>query len=128
MKKILIVDDDLEVNEMLVQFLRGSGYDAQGVSDGRLVSAALDASPFDLIISDLIMPEQEGIETIMNLRNSGSKIPIIAISGGGRFRPEASLHMAQMLGANCALAKPVALSSLLESVKDCLKEQKKAPQ
>ena len=105
---------------MLVNYLCDSGYSAHGVSDGKFVLPTLNASDYDLIILDLIMPEKEGIETIMALRNAESAIPIIAISGGGRTRPEANLNIAQMLGARYAFAKPVPLSTLLDAVKTCL--------
>lgn len=80
------------------------------------------SQPPDLVILDLIMPEQEGLETIIELREMNSRLPILAISGGGRNTPEDYLDMAQKLGANQVLAKPFKGEELLQVVSEVLKQ------
>ena len=78
------------------------------------------AHPADLIITDIVMPEKEGIETIMELRRSSPTIPIIAISGGGHETPENYLILAERLGANKSFAKPVDREKMLQAVGELL--------
>jgi YesN/AraC family two-component response regulator len=75
----------------------------------------------DLVITDIIMPDQEGIETIMELRRDFPEVKIIAISGGGRVRPDEYLHMAKTMGAHLTLLKPFEQQELLSAVQKLLK-------
>ena len=71
---------------------------------------------FDLVITDLIMPEKEGLETIADIRRACSDMPIIAISGGGRLGPNDYLETARFIGADATLAKPFARTELINTV------------
>jgi YesN/AraC family two-component response regulator len=101
-------------------FWNPHGYAVQTAPNGRVGTRLFaDAEP-DLVITDIIMPEQEGIETIMRLRGLRPDKPIIAISGGGRVRNADFLQMAACLGASAVLAKPFDGNDLIRKVETCL--------
>ena len=123
MKKILIIEDDDFVQKMLKQTFERAGYEVGMASNGAAGLKLYDSKlsllePYDVVITDLIMPEMEGIETITKLRKSNPNVKIIAISGGGRNKPEDYLHLAQKLGASCTFTKPVDRDALLEKVSE----------
>lgn len=104
--KVLVIDDDEAMRSMLVQMLHRLGYEVAAASNGRAGLDLVRASPPDLVITDLLMPEKDGIETIMELRRLDPSLRVIAISGGGRFGSADYLHMARKLGAVATLEKP----------------------
>jgi CheY-like chemotaxis protein len=120
MGKILLVDDDIEFAEVLSEQIRTAGHAVQSISDSENAVAAClsekDALSPDVIIVDLYMPRQDGIQVIAALRQAGIKTPIIAISGGGSIRFTKMLEVAKVLGANFSLAKPFPASELLELI------------
>jgi CheY-like chemotaxis protein len=105
---------------MLRKMLERSGYDIAEASNGRAGINAYKAFPADLIITDLIMPDKEGIETILELKQDYPELKIIAISGGGQVDPKAYLQMAQRAGALATLAKPFEREDLLTRIKELL--------
>ncbi|MBI3852327.1 MAG: response regulator [Verrucomicrobia bacterium] len=119
MPRILVIDDDAGMREMLEQTLRLEGYDVVSASDGREGVEAHRASPADLVITDLFMPTQEGMETIAEFRKDFPEVPIIAICG----RPGAFhvLRLAKHLGAVDTLAKPFQADELLAMVKKAMR-------
>ena len=120
MSKILVIDDDEILNGMLVQLLSQAGYEAEGALDGKLGIRLLEAKPFDLIVTDIVMPEKEGLETILDIRKLRKNIPIIAISGGGRLGPDHYLGVALAFGADYAFQKPFDTEPFLGAVRECL--------
>jgi DNA-binding response OmpR family regulator len=120
MKKILVIDDDEMVNDMIVQMLTEAGYEADSALDGTKGLKLLETRSYDLIITDIVMPEKEGLETIMAIRKKQKGLPIIAISGGGRIGPKQYLHMAQQFGADYTFQKPFDKASFLGAVRECL--------
>jgi CheY-like chemotaxis protein len=115
--KILVIDDDHLVRYALAKVLQRNGYDVVTASDGkRAMTVFRDEAP-DLVITDIIMPEQEGIETIGLLRRERPDIKIIAISGGGRIRNVDFLEMARSLGADAVIAKPFEAEELLSKLR-----------
>ena len=120
MKRILVIDDDIIVNDMIVQLLTEAGYEAEGALDGSRGLKLLDAKPFDLIVTDIVMPEKEGLETILAIRKQSKTLPIIAISGGGKTGPENYLQMAQRFGADYIFQKPFDKDPFLGAVRECL--------
>lgn len=116
MKRILIVDDDALVRDMLDRLLRRAGYDTETAENGARALSLHRKQPADLVITDILMPEKEGIETLMELHRLTPDVPVIAISGGGRIGPESYLSMATLLGAERAFAKPVDTAQLLRAV------------
>ena len=119
MARILIIDDDVQVLDMLGQTFEQEGYEVIIAANGKEGIRLYREDPADLIITDLIMPEKEGIETIRELKRDFPDVKIIAISGGGRLDPEGYLHTAKMLGANRTFTKPVKREELLKAVKRC---------
>lgn len=116
MAGILLVDDDEQFRSMLGESLRLAGYEVAEAHDGREGIELYRDHPGYLIITDLIMPEQEGLETIQELRRIYPKAKIIAISGGGRHGSFDYLKMAKTLGARQVLAKPFSRQEILEAI------------
>lgn len=121
MAKILVVDDDDQVRLMMRQVLERDGYTVATAADGKEAIKLFKIEAFDLVITDIIMPEKEGIETITELRRDYPELKIIAISGGGRHRPEGYLELAKGLGATMTMVKPFERSEILAAVKNVLK-------
>ena len=117
---ILLVEDDETLRSVLRQTLAREGYEVQEAADGRAALKALARSPAALIITDIIMPEMEGIEFIMSLRKANPKVPVIAMSGGGRLGGDDYLELAQAFGAAGILAKPFDSNQLLGMVRELL--------
>jgi len=111
--KILVIDDDHLVRYALSKVLSSNGYEVVTASDSRRGMVVLREEHPDVVITDIIMPEQEGIDTIIQIRRERPGVKIIAISGGGRIRNIDFLDMAQSLGANDVLAKPFEVDELL---------------
>jgi len=121
MPNILIIDDDNQFRTMLRKMVERNGYEVIEASDGKEGIELYRKNPTDLIITDLIMPEKDGIETIQELKKDFPDIKIIAISGGGRLGPQDYLHLAKMLGAQRTLTKPIELDELLKAIEELLK-------
>jgi DNA-binding response OmpR family regulator len=117
---ILIVDDDPQIRKLLSAILKRDGYGIITAPDGRQALRELDNQAVDLVITDLIMPGKEGIETIMEIRKKIPGMPIIAISGGGKLNPQTYLDIARSLGAVRTMSKPINPASLTATVKDLL--------
>lgn len=114
--KVLVVDDDLQTRRGIVRYLRARGLRAEDVCDGRAAIERLDAEPFDVVLTDLNMPDMDGIELIIALRDSG--LPVIAMSGGGLSDKELLLDSASGLGAVRAVPKPVDLERLVVTISE----------
>lgn len=120
MARLLLIDDDSLVRQTLQLALARAGHAVFAAENGREGLAVLDREAVDLVITDIIMPEGEGIETILEIRRRAPAIPIIAISGGGRTGHLDFLGIAQMFGATSVLAKPFTPAVLIASVERCL--------
>ncbi len=116
MSSILVVDDDTQVLDVMSEMLRLEGYDVSVAENGQEAVDQLRVDRFDLVITDLIMPEKEGLETIADIRRSQTDMPIIAISGGGRIGPTDYLETARFIGADATLAKPFGRQELISTV------------
>ncbi len=120
MARILIIDDEDELRSMLRQMLEQAGYEVTEAVNGAEGIQLYEQNTHHLIITDIIMPEKEGIETIIALRRADPDLPIIAISGGGRLDATDFLTMTKKLGARRTLSKPFRRNQLLEAVGECL--------
>ncbi len=118
--KILIIDDDEQMRILLRQVMEWAGYEVVEAADGRAGMLKQRKEHADLVITDLIMPEQEGLETITGLKKEYPELKIIAISGGGRIGPDAYLPAAQELGADRVFSKPFDVRELANTVKELL--------
>jgi CheY-like chemotaxis protein len=114
-KRILIVDDEAPIRQLLVDYLGQLGYETAEACNGLEALQKLKTFDPGLIILDLVMPEQEGIETIHEIRKTHKDLRVIAVSGAfaGQF-----LRTAKLLGANAVLPKPLNLAELARLVKD----------
>jgi len=121
MKKILVIDDEQPIRSLLKTMLEREGFDIMTASDGKEGMKLFKKEAFDLVITDIVMPEKEGIELIMELKKGYPDTPVIAISGGGRNSSESYLNVAKLLGAVAILQKPVEKEKLLTAVKKALK-------
>ena len=117
MTRILVVDDEEAIRGLLRKLLEKVGYKVATAANGREAISLHRSEPADLIITDILMPEKEGIQTIYELRRQFSDLKFIAISGGGRFGPRNYLDLAGKIGADCTLAKPLDPKQLLEAVR-----------
>ena len=123
MSDILIVDDDCQVLDVLSEMLRLEGHSVETAENGLVAATRMEKQRFDLVITDLIMPEKEGLETIADMRNRGDNVPIIAISGGGRVGPMDYLETAKFIGADAALAKPFSRDEFISVVTELLDDR-----
>ena len=126
MKRILVVDDDEAIRNLLKTILEREGYEVSSAADGKEAIRLFRRQPSDLIITDIIMPEQEGLKTILNLRRDHPHVGIIAISGGGQYGLGDYLEAATAFGADKTFSKPFDRAELVRSVRDLL-AQKRAP-
>ncbi|NOZ62184.1 MAG: response regulator [Calditrichaeota bacterium] len=120
MKRILVIDDDEFFREMLHAMIEREGYEVDEAEDGEVGIEKHKKKQFDLIITDIIMPNKEGIGTIMELRSDYPDVKIIAVSGGGRVVPNSYLHIAEKLGAHKTMTKPFERKELISSIKELI--------
>ncbi len=121
MARILLIDDDELLLQTMREMLESVGHDVATAGDGNAGLALVENDRFDLVITDIIMPDKEGIETIHELTTAHPEIPIIAISGGSRMGPlDSYLPTAKAFGARRTLAKPFRLKELLATVSEIL--------
>src|SRR5690606_37152794 len=106
MASILLMDDDAIVRESLEHALTRAGHAVIAASDGRQGLRCYRENAVDLVVTDILMPEMEGIETIMAIRRENPRARIVAISGGGRTRSMDLLDVAEEFGADRVLRKP----------------------
>jgi DNA-binding response OmpR family regulator len=120
MSCILVVDDEPSILRMISKILQREGHTLLTAKNGNEALVVFGVSDIDLVIVDIIMPEKEGIETIMDLRGKSPDLNIIAMSGGGYANPEGYLITAKALGANATLLKPFNREDLLAAVDSLL--------
>jgi CheY-like chemotaxis protein len=122
MAQILIIDDDETICSVFKRFLSGKGHEVECASNGREGLRMVESGMPDLVITDIMMPETDGLEVVMSIRGRDADIPIIAISGGMHAMPMDFLPMAKKFGARKVLYKPVELDDLLLAVEEVLGE------
>jgi len=119
MARILIIDDDALLRSTLAANLASAGHIVEQAEDGRAGTAHFRSEPADLVLTDLVMPNQEGIETIVTLKREFPGVRVIAMSGAAR-NSALYLELARKLGAVCVLEKPFTRDLLLQTVADAL--------
>jgi DNA-binding NtrC family response regulator len=122
MARILIIDDEPQIRSMLTLMLERDGFEVVEASDGVEGIKAYRQHPADLIITDLIMPNKDGIGMIIDLKKEYPDVKIIAMSGGGLNKPDGYLKGAKKLGAYCTLTKPIDREEMLRAVRDILRD------
>ena len=121
MARILLVDDDPMVRETIRHILAAEAHEVTIAQDGRVALNLFEKSAFDLVVTDIIMPERDGIEVITEMRQRQPDVRILAISGGGRIGNTDFLKIAGKLGAHAVIAKPFDPDEFVEKVAACLK-------
>jgi CheY-like chemotaxis protein len=122
MASILLIDNDEAFLAVTAEILRQAGHTVSAAPDGKRALALYRAGLHDLIITDIVMPDMEGLELIAGLRHAAPRPRIIAISGGSKFSGSVYLPTARKLGAQRVLAKPIRPEVLLETVAAVLAE------
>ncbi len=117
MAPILVIDDDPQINNLLQEVLESEGHQVITTERATEGLQRLKTSPFDLVITDIIMPGKEGLETIRELRQQYPPTKILAISGGMMQSGVDVLEIAKRLGANKVLSKPFDIQDLIQSVR-----------
>ncbi len=123
MAQIVLIEDDVQFRTMLRMTLERAGHEVVEANNGDEGIAQVEHVSPDLVITDLVMPEKEGLETIMELWQAHPDLPIIAISGGGaKVDAEMALSCAQAFGAMRTFSKPLDREKLLAAVKELVPE------
>jgi DNA-binding response OmpR family regulator len=117
---ILIIDDEDLFRAMLKHMLEAEGYDILEASEGGQGVRIFDEKHPDLVITDIVMPDQEGIQTIREIRQKDPRVPIIAISGGGYLASSEYLVAAEALGAIRSFSKPFDRHELFAAIQEVL--------
>jgi len=120
MARILVIDDEDRIRGMLRTALEIEGHEVVEATQGDEALRLLRAQPAELVITDIMMPQKDGMEVIMALRREAPGLKVIAMSGGGRYALMETLHMAEQLGAFAAMRKPFDLDAMIETVKRAL--------
>ncbi len=120
MARILIVDDDEQVRNVFHRLFENESFEVHEAADGNEALESIRRFPADIVITDIVMPEKEGFQTIRELRREFPALKIIAVSGGGLLDPGLYLECAKQIGASYAFSKPVDRNVLLDAVRKLL--------
>ena len=125
MARILVIDDEEPLLTTIAHVLTAEGHTVATAVDGEKAARMFRAEGFDLILTDIVMPNRDGLETVMTLRREFPKIAVIAMSGGVAIsnfvqRSKTYLDLAAQLGAHCTLAKPFSRQQLNDAVNEAL--------
>jgi len=122
MQKILIIDDDHHILLMIKKMLERAGFEVELASNGNDGLDLFKSLQVDLVITDIIMPEKEGLETIREMKRLRSDLKIIAMSGGGKVSSDNYLNTARIFGASKILTKPFSQKQMVSAVQELLGE------
>ncbi len=116
-KRIVVIDDDADVRSILCENLQECGFDVLEAANGEHGLHLIETGLPDLVITDIIMPQKEGLETILEIRKKYPHVKLIAISGGGRTRTGDFLEAAKKFGSDAAFPKPINMDELETTVR-----------
>jgi CheY-like chemotaxis protein len=120
MPGVLIVEDDKELREMLKLSLLRRNFTVLEAENGKAAITHFKPLMTDLVVTDLIMPEEDGLKVVIKLRELKPSIKIIAISGGGKVGPGSYLNLAKALGADAIYSKPFSINDLIAKIEQLL--------
>jgi CheY-like chemotaxis protein len=123
MPGVLLVEDDKELREMLKLSLLRKNFTVIEAENGRDAITHFKPSMTDLVVTDLIMPEEDGLKVVIKLRELKPSIKIIAISGGGKVGPGSYLNLAKALGADAIYSKPFSINDLISKIEQLLETE-----
>lgn len=118
MLRVLVIEDEPMILRLIQQALEQSGYEVDEAANGRVGLQALHLAEYDLVITDLVMPEMDGLAVLGAIARNWPGLPVIAMSGGGRLGDGDNLQTARDLGAAAALAKPFTLHESRKMVEE----------
>ncbi len=121
MARILLIDDEKAMRDAVEKILIRAGHSVKIAGNGKEGLASIQDMPPDLVITDIFMPEKDGIETIVALRKTLKDLKIIAMSGGGRASNFDFLQLSEKIGADAVLKKPLRMADLIATVDRLLK-------
>lgn len=124
MALVLVIDDEPLMRRTVRTALERAGHTVEEAQDGNEGLHKFSELNPDLVLTDIVMPHREGVETIGELRKLDRDVPIIAMSGGGSASSGLFLDLAQRLGATCTVGKPLRNAHLLSLVDDCLRSRR----
>ena len=116
MKRVLVIDDDIQLQQLLRRWLGNAGYETMGATNGNIGLDIQRDTPADLVITDIFMPEKEGTEVLMRMRDEFPQTQVFAISGGGGINGVDFLELASYLGATHVFKKPFEKQELMSAV------------
>jgi DNA-binding NtrC family response regulator len=122
-RKILVIDDEEDICEMTKLLLEKAGHEVTCTTDARLAARLLREQKFEAVITDMLMPDKDGLEVMSDVRRHHPEVRIIASSGGGRVSSDSYLHIARKSGAHALLSKPFTMPELLASVEQAFGPQ-----
>ena len=125
MARILVIDDETEMRSLLRAVLEQAGHEVLDAADGNAASELCRGGSVDLIITDLLMPVQDGLEVIVEMKRERPDIKVIAVSGGGRAGQLDLLPAARQLGAARTFEKPFSTRELLDAIAELLPDDAK---
>lgn len=120
MARILVIDDEASIRRLLTEVLGAEGHTVIAAASATAAAPHLAAADIDLLITDMMMPDKDGLELLMELRRDHSHLRVIAISGGGQIAWSDVLQVARSLGAWRTIAKPFDLDHMVETVREAL--------
>jgi len=126
MAGILVVEDDNDLRAMLKVSLSRRRFTVLEAENGKEALTHFKPSVTDLVITDLIMPEEDGLKVIMRMRELKPSIKIIAISGGGKAGPGSYLNLAKALGADAIYSKPFSVNDMITKIEELLDIEQEA--
>lgn len=116
MSKILLAEDDNSLRDFIVEILNEEGHEVTPCTTGEEAIQALSQSSYDLLITDIIMPKQNGLSLIKEVKAMNKNMPVIAMSAGGANKAEDYLNAAKTCGVNTVIEKPVTMLNLLSAI------------
>ncbi len=123
MARVLVIDDEEQVRTLIREVLEGAGHEVMEAGNGREAMKLYEANPTNVVITDLVMPEQDGLETIRELRRRFPAVKIIAVSGAQQKLNLDLLYVAEKLGALRTLEKPFDIRKLVALVEELLQDK-----
>lgn len=120
MARLLVVDDHKEFLDAFVEALQAGGHEVISAGDGKAALRLFQTEEPDLLITDILMPEKDGLEVILEMRRERPDIRIIAVSSGGRIGAKYVLQAAEALGADRVFTKPLEFKDVLAAVDELL--------
>ena len=127
MKRVLVIDDEALARELIRRILEKEGYEIAEAVNGEQGVESFKSRPCDLVITDLVMPVKDGINTILEIRQLVPDLPILAVSGGGAIAKERYLNAAGYIDGVTTLAKPFTRQQLVDAVAFCLENRDSQP-